>query len=142
MRPKGEMRKLIFIVPCLLLFSTAEAAYLDLAWSPNEESDIDGYRVYYATSPGDYINYVDVGNRTSYRLGDLIDDAIYYIALTAYDRASNESGFSGEVTGVGLPEEDADPPGEKAGASIGSGGDDDDHSGCFARTLLSMSSAY
>ena len=136
------MKRLLLLISFLILLPSAEAAYLDLAWDPNEEADVAGYKVYYGTSSGDYTNSVDVGNRTNYRLDDLIDDVIYHIALTAYDRAGNESGFSGEVTGVGLPEEDADSPEEKAGASIGSDGGVDDSSGCFVSTALRQDTSF
>ena len=91
----------------ILLPSAAEAAYLNLAWDPNQESDLAGYRVYYGTSSGEYINFVDAKSVTSYRLDDLLDGVTYYIALTAYDRAGNESDFSGEVSGLAVTD---DPP--------------------------------
>ena len=47
------------ILPLIFLFSfffaTAEAAHLDLAWSPNDEPDLGGYRVYYGMESGDYM---------------------------------------------------------------------------------------
>jgi hypothetical protein len=51
---------MLFPFSVFLSVSTAEAAYLDLAGDLNQEPDLAGYRVYYGTSPGDYINFVDV----------------------------------------------------------------------------------
>jgi len=45
---------------------------------------------------------VDVGNVTIYRLDNLLEDVIYYVAVTAYDTIGNESDFSEEVSGVGV----------------------------------------
>jgi fibronectin type 3 domain-containing protein len=78
------------------------ANYLDLAWDANQEEDLAGYRVYYGTSAGEYINFIDVGDVTTFHLDDLIDGVTYFIALTAYDRAGNESDFSEEASGAPL----------------------------------------
>ncbi len=79
--------------------AVAEGAVIKLAWDPNTESDVAGYKVYYGTSSGNYENAVDIGNTTEYLLSGLTKGQTYYISVTAYDTASNESGFSNEVTG-------------------------------------------
>jgi hypothetical protein len=98
------MRKILPVLFLLfsLTLSTAEAAYLDLAWDLNQEADLAGYRVYYGTSSRGYINSVDIGNTTGYRMNGLLDGVTYYIALTAYDMLGNESDFSQEVSTVGV----------------------------------------
>ncbi len=101
------MRKILFLFSVFLSVSTAEASYLDLAWDANTEPDLSGYYVYYGTQSGIYSYSVDVGNTTSYRLDNLADGVTYYIALTAYDLAGNESNPSGEVSGIGVTN---DPP--------------------------------
>ncbi len=106
---------------------------MDLAWDPNTEPDLAGYRVYYGLESGDYINFVDVGKATHYSLGNLLEDTTYYIAITAYDTVGNESDFSGEVSGTTVPAE-SDPVGGTGGSSdFSSGG------GCFILTALSGS---
>jgi hypothetical protein len=95
------VRKILILLFLLPFFSAAEAAYLDLAWDLNHEVDLAGYRIYYGTSPGEYIDFVDVGLTTTYRLGNLLDDVTFYIVLTAYDSAGNESDLSEEVSGIG-----------------------------------------
>ena len=101
------MRRILAIIPLLCLLSLSgcdeEAAYLDLAWDPNQEPDLAGYRIYYGTSSREYIDFVDVGNVTTYRFDNLLADVTFYIAVTAYDTADNESDFSEEVSGVGVP---------------------------------------
>lgn len=124
------MRKFLLVIPFLLFsLSPVEAAYLDLAWTPNQEPDVAGYRVYYGTSSRDYINFVDVGGATSYRLGDLLDGVTYYVAVTAYDTAGNESDFSAEVSGVGIP-------GGNGGDSPVVDGASESTGGCFVTTLF------
>ncbi len=123
------MRRILsIIIPLFFLFATAEAAHLDLAWSPNDETDLGGYRVYYGLESRDYIGSVDVGRATSCLLDNLMEDVPYYIALTAYDTGGNESGFSQEVVGVGSPDEEV--PASGTAAIDGSDG------GCFVSAVL------
>jgi hypothetical protein len=123
------MRKILSVIPFLFFISTAEAAYLDLAWDPNEEPDLAGYRVYYGTTSGKYIDFVDVGRVTAYRLDDLLEDVTFYVALTAYDTAGNESDRSDEVSGVGVAalETPSSPTGESDGGVH--------HIGCFISSV-------
>jgi len=121
------MRGILLITAFLFFVSSAEAAYLDLSWEPNDEPDLAGYRIYYGTASHEYINFVNVGKVTSYRLDDLIDDVTYFIALTAYDRAGNESDFSGEVSAVGSYDETSVDSPSEAGLVVDSAKD----GGCF-----------
>lgn len=76
------------------------AAEVDLAWNPNTESDLAGYKVYYGPTTGNYDNVNDVGDvgsETTYTIKDLVEGQTYYIAVTAYDTSNNESGYSVEV---------------------------------------------
>ena len=102
---KNRLRKIPFclsVVISFLLFhlQIAFGAALSLSWNPNGEADLDGYKIYYGTSPGNYGPPIDVGDVTSYSLSGLIEGVRYYIALAAYDTSDNESGKSGEVNGV------------------------------------------
>ena len=56
----------VLIVFSLLFASTPEvcAAEVTLAWDPNPEPAVEGYRVYYGKASGFYTNVVDAGNRT------------------------------------------------------------------------------
>jgi hypothetical protein len=90
----------LFIISIFYPFQTAFGASLSISWNPNGEGDLDGYKIYYGTSPGNYGPPTDVGDVTSYALSGLTEGVRYYIALTAYDTSNNESGKSGEVNGI------------------------------------------
>jgi hypothetical protein len=90
----------IFLILLLtLLFSSIESmAQVKLAWDPNTEPDLAGYQVYYGTASGNYGYSIDVGNVATYTLMGLTQGVTYYIAVTAYDSADNESAYSNEVS--------------------------------------------
>jgi len=75
---------------------------VSLSWSANAESDLQGYRVYYGTRPGVYQQArgtgVNVGSNVQYQVTGLTRGTVYYFAITAFDKAGNESGYSGEVS--------------------------------------------
>ncbi|MHC4687384.1 MAG: fibronectin type III domain-containing protein [Planctomycetota bacterium] len=78
----------------------SSASSLTLAWDPNTELDLAGYKVSYGTRPGDYDFTIDVGNVTQYTVTGLEPGSRYYFVLTAYDTSLNESDFSPEVSAV------------------------------------------
>ncbi len=86
--------------------SAGNAAVVDnsqsvlLAWSPNRESDLQGYKIYYGTSSRNYTVSIDVGKITSYTVNGLSLGRTYYFALKAVDTAGNQSGYSTESTAV------------------------------------------
>ena len=112
------MTRILCVVFFFLLFSSAEAGYLDLAWDPNNESDLAGYRVYFGIVSNQYAEFVDVGNRTTYRLGDLTEGVRYYVAVSAYDNAGRESEYSEEVSGI--PSQVSPGPVEELVVGLGS----------------------
>jgi hypothetical protein len=59
-------------------------------------TDLAGYKIYYGTTSGTYTTSIDVGNVTNYTLTGLTPGLTYYIAVTAYDKARDESGYSNE----------------------------------------------
>ena len=76
-----------------------------LSWNANKESNVAGYRIYYGTTirkdscpPGGYLEKVDTGNITTYKLDKLKNNSTYYFSITSYNRAGKESCFSGEVS--------------------------------------------
>ena len=69
-----------------------------LAWDPNPEPDVAGYRLYYGFASGVYTANVDAGNAATHTIDGLDDGRTHYFAVTAYDRAGNESGYSNEVS--------------------------------------------
>jgi len=89
-----------FVTSLLVSILTIQNAHSDqvaLAWDPNPEPDLAGYRIYYGTSTRNYSFFIDVGNTTSYTVQGLEEGRPYYFAATAYNMAGNESDFSNEV---------------------------------------------
>ncbi len=67
--------------------------------TPLSLSDIDGYRVYYGDTPGNYPNMIDIadGSVTTASVNDLpIGD--YYVVMSTYDVNGVESAQSGAVS--------------------------------------------
>ncbi|HRZ57568.1 MAG TPA: hypothetical protein P5525_19185 [Candidatus Paceibacterota bacterium] len=76
----------------------AWGAQVTLAWDPNSEPDLAGYRLHRGQSSGVYDRTVDVGNVTTFTDADLQTDVIYYFVVTAYNTAGLESDPSNEVS--------------------------------------------
>jgi len=98
-----------FLIVFALFPAHLAASALTLAWDPNREDDLAGYKVYYGTRSWDYDFVVDVGNVTQYTVTGLESDILYYFAATAYDTSGNESDFSDEVSGVPTDPTNAPP---------------------------------
>jgi hypothetical protein len=97
----------IFIcLTALLIFPLSNpkviyAAQVTLEWDAVIHPLLEGYRVHYGTSSGDYDVTLDVGNWTSCTIADLEDDETYYFAVTAYSTEGEESDYSNEVSNHG-----------------------------------------
>lgn len=80
---------------------TTQTNFAILSWGASMESDLSGYRVYYGTASGSYLQSrgqgIDVGNTTTYTITGLNSGVRYYFVMTAYDYAGNESVYSDEV---------------------------------------------
>src|SRR5437016_3450281 len=72
-----------------------------LAWDAVTDPTFSGYRIYYGTAPGTYLQSVgqglNVGKATSFTVTGLSSGTRYYFAATAYDTLNNESTYSNEV---------------------------------------------
>jgi hypothetical protein len=89
--------------------SVCLAADVTLAWDPNQEPNLAGYRIYWGTATRQYDYSVNLGNVTSYRFTGLTEGQSYFITITAYDTRNNESGFSNEVIySVPITDKDGD----------------------------------
>ena len=104
----------LFLIFCP---SLACAVQITLAWDSNDEPDVEGYIVYYGTQSRYYDYDVDVGHYNSVTISGLVEDVMYYMAVTAYDSEGNESDFSTEIT---YPV--TSPISVSGGSSGGSGG--------------------
>jgi hypothetical protein len=90
-----------------------------LAWDPNSEPDLAGYKLYYKTESsgppydgtgaieGD--SPIDVENETEFTVTGLTNGETYFFVVSAYDTESLEGEYSNEVFGssviaeVGIP---------------------------------------
>jgi len=74
-----------------------------LEWDPVSDPNPAGYRVYYGTAPGTYLQPagagLDAADAITYTVTTLNVGTTYYFAVTAYDMSipDNESDFSNEV---------------------------------------------
>jgi len=92
-----------FIIPmpfslCSLPADNAFAAKVTIAWDASSEPDIAGYIIYYGPDSQNYQDSIDLGKSTSCTISGLQEGQTYFFAVTAYDPAYNESGFSEELS--------------------------------------------
>jgi len=94
------MMRALFVVFLLLVLSPSlvMAGDVTLAWDPNSETDLAGYKLYYGTASGAYTESIDVGNVNEFTITGLDTGVLYYFAATAYDVDGNESYYSNEVS--------------------------------------------
>ena len=85
-------------------FTTATASPVStaiLAWDAASATNLSGYRIYYGTAPGTYLQALGqglaVGNVTTYTVTGLSRGTRYYFAVTAFDSSNKESTFSTAV---------------------------------------------
>lgn len=88
----------------LMLVFVLLSGIIKLAWDPNIETDLAGYKIYYGVASRTYTTVINVGNVTTYSVHGLDQGVTYFFAATAYDTSNNESGYSNEVSG--LPQKD------------------------------------
>ena len=86
-----------FVVWLILSGPNGYCAQIKLAWDPNPESDLGGYRVHRGSESRNYSFVEDVGNQTSYTFSDIETGQIYFYAVTAYDLKGSESDYSEEL---------------------------------------------
>jgi hypothetical protein len=92
------LAKMLLCISLLLIpAARAGAAIVTLAWDPNPETDLLGYRIHYGTSSGVYGTSIEVGLQTTYTVTGL-PAGNYYFAITAYNTSWLESGYSNEVS--------------------------------------------
>jgi len=89
---------------------------VEFSWSPNPESFVTGYNIYYGTSPGGpYSFVVNAGNPAPVdglihgTVSGLTEGNTYYFVATAYDADDNESEPCAEVSYT-CPDSPSPPP--------------------------------
>lgn len=98
--------------------NTVIAGDVVVSWDPNSESDLAKYEVFMGEASGIYINSVDVGTQTQFTWQSLEAGKTYYFAVTAWDQAGNESGFSEEVN-ITINSSDTTPPSPLTASLLG-----------------------
>ncbi len=104
-----RLRPLLLILAVTLLLlpplpGESRGGEVTLTWNPPLNADgspftgISGYRLHLGRGSGSYSASIDVGSATTYSLSNLTDGVTYYFAVTDYDSAGNESGYSNEVS--------------------------------------------
>jgi hypothetical protein len=76
---------------------TLQAIEIRLAWDPNIEPDIAGYRIHYGELPGAPDQRADAGNATTVTIGNLSPGKTYAFHATAYSTLGLESDHSQAV---------------------------------------------
>lgn len=86
----------IFIIGTILFVTKCIAHAGVLLWQSNTEDDLAGYKIIYTTTADYYVETAIVGKVNEYELSllHLREGFKYYIALSAYDFAGNESDLS------------------------------------------------
>lgn len=80
--------------------STPSGGTAVLSWDANSEPDVQGYKIYMATTSGGYgasIATVPMGV-TTYTVTGLENHTTYFFAITAYNSSGAESTYSNEVS--------------------------------------------
>jgi hypothetical protein len=88
------MKKLISLILLFVITITTIGASVTLAWDPNSEPDVAGYRLYYGTNG--FGTVVNCGNVTNYSISDLLPGHTYSFYATCY----NTSGLESEPSNV------------------------------------------
>jgi hypothetical protein len=83
---------------------------IDVWWLVGEEADLAGYKVYYSgVPPSSHGDPMSVGVTGHCVVTGLINGAVYYVSVAAYDTEGNESLRSSEVTAT-PGDDDTEPP--------------------------------
>jgi hypothetical protein len=69
-----------------------------LAWDPDPDNSVAGYRLYEGVLSRTYTNVIDTGNATIATVSNLVWGTTYYFAVTAYDTNGQESALSDEIS--------------------------------------------
>lgn len=83
----------------MLWVGPARAAHnVTLAWNANTETNLAGYKLYWGTASGSYTRSNVLNTVTSGTITNLSSSVTYFFAVTAYNTAGLESGFSTQVS--------------------------------------------
>jgi hypothetical protein len=86
------------VMPAAVHAAGEPAPAVSLAWNPNPEPDVAGYKVHFGTQSGVYSNVMDVRGSTSIALPQMLMGSTYYLAVSAYNTAGQEGPRSSEFS--------------------------------------------
>jgi len=95
----GFLSLLTFVLVLFLLTPNAYSLDVTLAWDPNSEENLAGYRIFYREEGQSY-NYDSPtweGSETTCTIYNLDDNTTYYFIARAFDTEWSESGDSNET---------------------------------------------
>ena len=94
-----KMKWLLLSFPFAFFYfcQTATGGTVTLAWKPNPEPNIAGYRVKYGTLSGVYPWNVYVSGKTNITISGLDEGIKYFFVVTAVNSDERESRISKEV---------------------------------------------
>lgn len=96
-RPGWSLIHLATILFLALIGNKAIGASVELAWDPNPETDIVGYKLSYGTTPGSYSTTLPAGTAAGITVNGLNEGQTYYFVVTAVNTAGLEGAPSTEV---------------------------------------------
>ena len=110
-----------FLIGCI--FCIPHAAYaisVTLAWTPNSETDLAGYKAFVREKGQgyDYSKPAWEGAENTCKIENLDDTKTYYFVVRAFDKEGLESGNSNEVSLVKGTIPDGVPPADPKTVSI------------------------
>lgn len=96
------MKKIIVFVAvlCGVIFlnqTVFAAVSVKLAWSPNSEPDLLGYKIHKGSASRAYTEQFPVVGETTFTVNGLVRGNTYYFTATAYNNVG-DSGYSNEVS--------------------------------------------
>src|SRR6266478_6225161 len=92
------------VSPCILALTwlasitRVVAGNVTLAWDPDSDPNVVGYRLHSGTTSGVYTQTTEVGNVTAASVSNLASGNTYFFVVTAYNAAAVESAPSNEVS--------------------------------------------
>ena len=94
-----KLTRVLLSVALLVAFAgQLHAAVVTVAWDPNPESDVVGYKVSWGTRPGVYTSSADEGTTPTCVVPALVPGVTYYFAVQAVNSGGLLSPFSEEVS--------------------------------------------
>jgi hypothetical protein len=88
-----------FFAWCILFLcsSQTEAGTITLAWNPNPDPTVAGYKLHFGATSHSYPWTTDAGTSSQATIGGLVPGALYYFAISAYNSQGVDGPFSEEL---------------------------------------------